>query len=78
MLSVRTWPVTRKSEMHLANIRLDFSFKTRKRKMVRNFDLQFRGQKGFQGTKREPIARFHIFGVCVLQYLSRVPLSARL
>lgn len=62
MLSVKTWPITRKSELYLANACIDFSYESRKRKMDKIFDLQFQRPKGVRNfAKGRPAATFKYF-----------------
>lgn len=61
-LSVKTWPVTRKSELYLANAWINFSYESRKRKMDKILGLQSQKPKSFGNlAKGRPVAIFKYF-----------------
>lgn len=73
MLSVKTWPVTRKSELYLANASTNFSYKAGKGKMDKNFDFQSTRPKGVRNpAKGRPVAIFKHF-MCMFESFSEFP-----
>lgn len=62
MLNVKAWPLTRKSELYLANTWIYFSYNSTKREMDKIFDLQSQRPKGVRNlAKGRPVAIFKYF-----------------